>query len=281
MTRCRSLWPVLILVALGCQSGQLTGELTIGDCCDGLDNDRDGMLDEADPDCWTFNTPVICDVASDGVDGVDAATATATDASMPPIEVDDPPVSMEMPDAGKPAVLPPVTLDAGPRCATGECGTVAECIDGFCIPLLPAEYEMTSLSADAPRSLNYPGSCLDTCIIWIGKAPFTLCGCEADPFVVIFLDGGELGRTEALVNQDVGSWTLSIPFTADQGSQLRFDVYDAESDGNDVLLYSCTVTLDAGILSQGRLECAQLFPTESGDMPFGVRTVVRLVGSVI
>lgn len=82
-----------------------------------------------------------------------------------------------------------------------------------------------------------------------------------DPYVVIELDGVEVGRTPPEVMTYTIDWTSGMPMpfsvdvTVNEGATLRLSVFDADAGGMDQFAIECTFRLTAVLLRTRMLIC--------------------------
>jgi hypothetical protein len=194
-------------------------------CKDGKDNDGDGLIDCADPDCWAF----VCD----------PPPSASTDAGMdtsPPIR--DAAMS-EPKDSGWLPLTPPIAdddsgmmsvADAGapPRCAINEvtCPAGNECVDGVCKPsAIAGNYTITVVSAVVPEK-TLTGVCYD---FDVSCPPILACGiCQPDPYAVILQNGVKtVGTTNHRINTRTPNWAdQSFKMTLQENDRLELQVWD-------------------------------------------------------
>lgn len=249
----------------GCALSNVAGELTPLQCDNGIDDDRDGPWDCADPDCQLFehcrrlDGSVLGDVVPPRV--------------QPPFDAGPLP-----PDASRPSLL----SDGGLHCPEVACPAGDMCVVGVCVPRQLAvgdEWLVTAIEAAVPRSAHYSTEapmCVDTdCVAPVSIPAFLNCGCVPDPLVKVYVDGAEVGVTEAAVNVDVQHWNTNIPIILFADSELRFDVLDRDPLA-DELVYSCAVPSDPTTFGSGSVSCSQIFATDLGDVQLGVVATVSV-----
>lgn len=226
-----------LLVACG-PARDFGAELSLSACRDDRDNDGDGLIDCADPDCRAIPCVVsgTADAATDA-GSWDAATETCS-----------------------------------PACLPGEV-----CRDQTCGISLPADLRVEVLSMDGPGALSgLLPTCPDPPTVGdCGLVGITLVctGCPPDPYVRVDLErprigGGApmvsmIGRTQPASNSESASWTdidrweFNLnPVRVEPGDDVvlvALDRDDPEENPPDDLLFGCS--LKASDLRIGAQRC--------------------------
>jgi hypothetical protein len=252
---------LLAVVAAACNINP-HGEWDLLQCSDDKDNDGDGLIDCADPDCWAF----VCD----------KPRAASKDAGMNP----SPPMRdagmSEPEDGGWLPLTPPIADDDSgmqsvadastpARCAIGEvpCPTGSECVDGVCKPSgIAGNYTITVVSAVVPER-SQSGVCYDFDV----ACPLILsCGnCQPDPYAVVFQNSVKMvAITNHRVNTRTPNWEdQSFPLTLHDGDRLELQVWDWDPYYMTKIFF-CSPDLHD--LPTGMLKCS---PKPSTTIPAG------------
>ncbi len=131
----------------------------------------------------------------------------------------------------------------------GECSESADdcfgddiCIRGYCEPAYPRTYQLLIDEVALPtRDLN--GQCWDV-----------PCG-PPDPYVVVRVDGREIGATLEATDTFEASWSDVFTFTLDYDSSLEINLYDADVDTDDQALDCSSRPIDTEVLRTRALIC--------------------------
>lgn len=252
------------MLAAGCAASPV-GELGQRQCTDGEDNDHDGRTNCDDPDCQnTVCLVPIVDHAMDAAVGSGGAMShppPVTDAARPPLP--DAAMSQEDEDGGM--TRPPIIdMDASIGC-THACAATEECVDAGCVPVavsMSVQFKVTITSVVAadttPLANCYEADCPNP----FAFAPCA--GCHIDPYVRVVRirpdeSEEEVGKTNA-VSDNTSPTFDRTPMTValSQGDALGFEVWDANREVPDLLLFSCKPDLTDP--QPGPLDCS---PAES------------------
>jgi C2 domain len=234
---------------LGACGVTVRGELTALECRDGVDNDRDGLSDCQDSDCWVYFES--CPDAGNtlgNVTGKDGGSQ-AGQGGLPPGSD----ASGWVPDdAGN---FPSVPADAAvpPQCGVDGglvCDTKETCVLGACVPKTATgnSYVLRIPSAFIPD--QSPGTiCFDTvgttgvCSV----SPAFLCGnCKPDPYVVTTLNEVMVAKTSVATDTVAPAWSdPGFEVTLEPGDVLRFTVLDSDPlTGNDAVIFWCSPKIE-------------------------------------
>lgn len=272
---------MLWLFSAAC-AGYTRGEWDARQCSDGIDNDADGRIDCADPDCWAYacqHAARDAAVAQGGNAGVDLPPASVSTAGMLAAGSGGRVSLPELDDAGGGNTSEPDDADAGlssaPECSSArgdDCGIGRECIGGKCQTVdITGKYALTITSAVVPVRTSL-GACFDT-DVWcaLGACDGT---CQPDPYVVVTKNSVvRVGSTTTQTDTTNPKWTGgSLDIQLSTGDTLLFGVWDADTFGN-AEMFSCSPELQAQIRS-GTLHCA---PTTRSDGTYEVNaSITRL-----
>jgi hypothetical protein len=238
------------------------GEWDPRQCSDGVDNDADGRIDCADPDCWAYacaGRMRDAGVAQGGSAGSDMSGSGAALGGMHAAGSGGRTSLPDLEDAGGTPLQP--DDDAGvtpmPECSAtraDDCGTGRECISGRCQPVdISGRYVLSIVSALVPAR-NSLGACFDP-DVWcaLGACDGS---CQPDPYVVVTKNSvARVGATSTQTDTTAPKWTgVKLEVQLGAGDSLLFGVWDADTFGN-AELFSCSPQLQAQIRS-GNLRCS-------------------------
>lgn len=231
------------------------GEWDLVECRDGLDNDRDGLIDCADSDCWAFTCPdrpfaptagqtagaptLAADSGASALD-LDAGASAAPPSAAPPEQT---------PDAASSGACPGEDCDSGPACSGDDCSPAPTAE-------LAGRYRVAVVSAVTPtRTLT--STCFDltdlTCADDCSRS------CLPDPYVVLMQNSlVRVGATEPKSDTALPTWSgesseVTLTSAADV---LTFHVWDADPPfGANTELFSCSPDLVLQV-GTGMLSCS-------------------------
>jgi hypothetical protein len=231
------------------------GEFTAEACTDGEDNDRDGLYDCDDPDCWAL-CPVRGNVEIGDASSSDPPDA-APDAMSKPVPDSGKPTSIHEDDAGvEPMDAAMPDDDGGALPDPCKCPQGQSCIDGQCRPnpsptiagmyTLRVTSALVPLGPDNDHCFDYSGACLM-------KLPF-VCDCQRpDPYVVVLQNKTVLSKATTPEVRDTvnAQWTAapSVVVTLKATDTLTFRAFDWDGLGQDQPIFDCMP--DLSVLSMG------------------------------
>jgi hypothetical protein len=247
----------LTLLFCSCSSSA-GGEIGPMACTNGRDDDHDGLIDCADPDC--LNLDLCRDagrVVSDA--GRNMSDAGPTDAAVTkPPRMDSGVIKVPVFDSGAngdddggPASVDAGPVDAGPPPPTckPKCAATEACVDLKCQPVTASTSQTIAVTVVSVRAANadpfsacYDGDCL--------QPSWGLC-CPIDPYVrvvQIHADGSPdtvVGQTATTMDSprvdytDAPTWTVSLA----QGDLLVVQVWDHNVEVDDSEIFECKPNL--------------------------------------
>jgi len=131
----------------------------------------------------------------------------------------------------------------------GQCSESADdcsgdmiCLSGYCAAAYPRTYDLSIDDVSLP-SRDANNNCWDI-----------PCG-PPDPYVVVRLDGRDVGATDEASDTNEASWSDIFPVALNSGSRLELQLYDSDVDNDDLALACSSIPIDTELLRSRFVVC--------------------------
>jgi len=267
-----------MLLALGCVPAlgcgvPAEGELSKDQCRDGSgDEDRDGLSNCADPDCWVYDFCLGAALQVDGSDAGTGSTAGTTGQAGGGVGGTSSTGGAGVNGGGSGSAgslsdggTPTVPCGASTCAAGSACSSMGVCVQN----VFPIELELRVESA-AVSVANAASVCWDTLCKNSIPIPNFLCTCAPDAQVTILVNDQVAGQSSVVVDQLNPLWPATetpIKVHLDSAQDvISFVVTDFDSDTSSDEIFSCTAAV-TDIATLTVLTCTKQFLAIQGAPP--------------